>query len=148
MTSSSRTPGRNPATLGGDLRVALTRISRRLRAERGEADLPEGQFGILTVLQKHGEMSPGSLAEHERVKPPSMTRAVNTLAELGLVEKVEHATDRRQVVVRLTAAGAREVAETRRRRDAWLTQQLSTLTREEREILAGASELLIRIAAR
>jgi DNA-binding MarR family transcriptional regulator len=77
-----------------------------------------------------------------------MTRAVNTLAELGLVEKVEHATDRRQVVVRLTAAGSLEVAETRRRRDAWLTKQLSTLTGEEREILAGASELLIRIAAR
>ncbi|MBA8810346.1 MarR family transcriptional regulator [Promicromonospora sukumoe] len=123
-------------------------MSRRLRAERGEADLPEGQFGILTVLHKHGEMSPGSLAEHERVRPPSMTRAVNTLAELGLVEKVEHATDKRQVVVRLTAAGEREVAETRRRRDAWLTKQLSTLTVEEREILAGASELLIRIAAR
>jgi DNA-binding MarR family transcriptional regulator len=123
-------------------------VSRRLRAERGEADLPEGQFGILTVLHRHGEMSPGSLAEHERVRPPSMTRAVNTLAELGLVEKVEHATDKRQVVVRLTAAGEREVAETRRRRDAWLTKQLSTLTVEEREILAGASELLIRIAAR
>ncbi|MGW2094491.1 MarR family winged helix-turn-helix transcriptional regulator [Promicromonospora sukumoe] len=123
-------------------------MSRRLRAERGEADLPEGQFGILTVLHKHGEMSPGSLAEHERVRPPSMTRAVNTLAELGLVEKVEHPTDKRQVVVRLTAAGEREVAETRRRRDAWLTKQLSTLTVEEREILAGASELLIRIAAR
>lgn len=146
--SSSRSSSRSPATVGGDLRVALTRVSRRLRAERGEADLPEGQFGILTVLHKHGEMSPGSLAEHERVRPPSMTRAVNTLAELGLVEKVEHATDRRQVVVRLTAAGVREVAETRRRRDAWLTKQLSTLTGEEREILAGASELLIRIAAR
>jgi DNA-binding MarR family transcriptional regulator len=146
--SSSRSSSRSPATVGGDLRVALTRVSRRLRAERGEADLPEGQFGILTVLHKHGEMSPGSLAEHERVRPPSMTRAVNTLAELGLVEKVEHATDRRQVVVRLTEAGVREVAETRRRRDAWLTKQLSTLTGEEREILAGASELLIRIAAR
>lgn len=146
--SSSRSSSRSPATVGGDLRVALTRVSRRLRAERGEADLPEGQFGILTVLHKHGEMSPGSLAEHERVRPPSMTRAVNTLAELGLVEKVEHATDRRQVVVRLTPAGVREVAETRRRRDAWLTKQLSTLTGEEREILAGASELLIRIAAR
>ncbi|WP_369369908.1 MarR family winged helix-turn-helix transcriptional regulator [Promicromonospora sp. Populi] len=147
MSSSSRRPSNSPATVGGDLRVALTRISRRLRAERGEADLPEGQFGILTVLHKHGEMSPGSLAEHERVRPPSMTRAVNTLAELGLVEKVEHATDRRQVVVRLSAAGVREVAETRRRRDAWLTKQLSTLTVEEREILAGANELLIRIAA-
>src|SRR6478736_7524441 len=145
------TPSRGqsrPATLGGELRVALTRISRRLRAQRGEADLPEGQFGVLTVLHKHGAMSPGALAEHERVRPPSMTRAVNRLVELGLVEKVEHETDRRQVVVRLTDAGVHEVKETRRRRDAWLTQQLTTLTPDERETLARASELLIRIAAR
>ncbi|GED10576.1 MarR family winged helix-turn-helix transcriptional regulator [Cellulosimicrobium cellulans] len=146
-TAPSRSQYR-PATLGGELRVALTRISRRLRAQRGEADLPEGRFGVLTVLYKHGAMSPSELAEHERVKPPSMTRAVNALVEMGLVEKGEHASDRRQVVVRLTDAGAREVKETRRRRDAWLTQQLSSLTPDERETLARASELLTRIAAR
>jgi DNA-binding MarR family transcriptional regulator len=137
-----------PGPLGSDLRVALTRVARRLRTQRGEADLPEGQFGVLAVLHKHGEMTPGALAEHERTRPPSMTRSVNALAELGLVEKVEHATDRRQVVVRLTEVGAREVAETRRRRDAWLTQQLSELSADERETLARAADLLIRIAAR
>ncbi|CPU65422.1 MarR family transcriptional regulator [Mycobacteroides abscessus] len=142
LTAPTRNQYR-PATLGGDLRVALTRISRRLRAQRGEADLPEGRFGVLTVLHKHGAMSPSELAEHERVRPPSMTRAVN-----ALVEKGEHASDRRQVVVRLTDAGVREVKETRRRRDAWLTQQLSSLTPDERETLARASELLTRIAAR
>ncbi|WP_265522589.1 MarR family winged helix-turn-helix transcriptional regulator [Oerskovia flava] len=136
-----------PENLGGELRVALTHISRRLRAQRGEADLPEGQFGVLTVLFKHGEMSPGALAAHERVRPPSMTRAVNSLVELGLVAKVEHPTDGRQVVVTLTDDGVREVTETRRRRDAWLTQQLTDLTPDERETLARASELLKRIAA-
>ncbi|MCO7274040.1 MULTISPECIES: MarR family winged helix-turn-helix transcriptional regulator [Cellulosimicrobium] len=146
-TAPSRSQCR-PATLGGELRVALTRISRRLRAQRGEADLPEGRFGVLTVLHKHGAMSPSELAEHERVRPPSMTRAVNALVEMGLVEKTEHPSDRRQVVVRLTDAGVREVKETRRRRDAWLTQQLSSLTPDERETLARASELLTRIAAR
>lgn len=137
-----------PASLGSDLRIALSRATRRLRAERGDADLSVGQFGVLTALHKHGEMSPGALATHEQVRPPSMTRTVNGLAELGLVEKVEHPTDRRQVVVRLTDAGAREVVETRRRRDAWLTQQLSTLTAEEREVLARASDLLTLIASR
>jgi DNA-binding MarR family transcriptional regulator len=137
-----------PATLGGNLRIALTRVSRALRSQRGAADQPEGQFGVLTVLHKHGEMSPGALAAHERIRPPSMTRTVNALVELGLVHKVEHPTDKRQVVVALTEAGAQEVKETRRRRDAWLTQQLSTLTLDERETLARASDLLTRIAAR
>ncbi len=136
-----------PAVLGGELRVALTRVARCLRKQRGAADLTEGRFGILTVLAKHGQMSPGALAEHERVRPPSMTRAVNALVDLGLVTKVQHATDGRQVVVRLTEAGAAEVAETRRRRDAWLTTQLRALTAEERATLAEACALLNRIAA-
>lgn len=150
MTSSTPAPAKGrtrPGSLGGELRVALTRISRRLRAQRGEADLPEGQFGVLTVLFKHGQMTPGALAEHERIRPPSMTRTVNALAELGLVRKSEHPTDGRQVVVALTEAGEREVKETRRRRDAWLTQQLSRLDPDERETLARACELLTRIAA-
>jgi hypothetical protein len=40
------------------------------------------------------------------------------------------------------------VAETRRRRDAWLTLQLVDLTEEERAVLARAGALLSRIAAR
>lgn len=137
----------DPAQLSSDLRVALTRAARRLRTQRGEADLSEGQFGVLAVLNRHGEMSPGALAEHERVRPPAMTRAVTTLAGLGLVEKVDHPTDRRQVVVRLTDAGRDEIAETRRRRDAWLTCRLEELDPDERATLAAATEILARVAA-
>ena len=137
-----------PAPLGGDLRVALVAITRELRAQRGAADLPEGQFGILTTLEKRGPLTPTALADYERVKPPSMTRAVNTLAELGLVAKVEHPDDRRQILVSLTPAGAGEVQETRRRRDAWLTQQLSKLSAEERRTLSAACDLLNRVAGR
>jgi DNA-binding MarR family transcriptional regulator len=137
----------SPAALGSELRVSLSRVTRRLRAQRGEADLSVGQFGVLTALLQHGDMSPGALATHEHIKPPSMTRTVNGLAELGLVVKAEHPTDGRQVVVRLTEDGRREVVETRRRRDAWLAQQLAALTSEEREVLARASDLLTRIAS-
>lgn len=133
-------------TLGSDLRVALTRIARRLRAQRGEVDLAEGQFGVLTTLHKHGAMSPSALAEHENVRPPSMTRTVNALADLGLVTKLEHPTDRRQVVVELSEAGSAEVRETRRRRDQWLTKRLQELTPDERDTLAAATKLLTRIA--
>ncbi|ACZ22978.1 transcriptional regulator [Sanguibacter keddieii DSM 10542] len=137
-----------PGTLGGQLRVALTRISRRLRNQRGEADLPEGQFAVLTTIYKHGPMTPGALADHEHIRPPSMTRTVNALAELGLVTKVGHETDKRLVLVELTTTGRDEVRETRRRREAWLTKNLGQLTPEERQTLAAASELLVRIASR
>lgn len=128
--------------------MALTRISRRLRSQRGEADLPEGQFAVLTTIYKHGPMTPGALADHEHIRPPSMTRTVNALAGLGLVTKVGHETDKRLVLVELTTAGRDEVRETRRRREAWLTKNLGQLTPEERQTLAAASELLVRIASR
>jgi len=134
------------ASLGRDLAGALTRVHRRMRAQRGEQSLSESQLGVLTTLQRHGAMSPGGLAEHEHVRPPAMTRTVTTLVELGLVTKVEHPTDRRQVLVALSETGLTEIREVRRRRDQWLTKQLGALTPDERATLAAATELMTRIA--
>jgi DNA-binding MarR family transcriptional regulator len=136
-----------PLALAGELRVALSRSSRRIRSRRGAADLPDPQFNVLAILLREGPLSPGALAEIEHVQPPSMTRTVNTLVGLGFVAKSEHPTDGRQVVVSLTEAGEAEVRETRRRRDTWLADQLRTLTPDERRTLAQAAALLRRIAA-
>ncbi|GEL99474.1 MarR family winged helix-turn-helix transcriptional regulator [Cellulomonas terrae] len=133
--------------LAGELRIAIGRASRRIRAERGEAGLTDPQFTVLAWLTKEGPLTPGQLAERERIQPPSMTRTVNGLVELGLVAKAEHPTDGRQVVVSLTDAGVAEVDETRRRRDAWLADRLRQMTQDERTLLADAAELLRRIAA-
>ncbi|NUU16959.1 MarR family transcriptional regulator [Cellulomonas humilata] len=135
------------SALAGELRIAVGRASRRIRAERGEAGLTDPQFTVLAWLTKDGPLTPGQLAERERIQPPSMTRTVNGLVELGLVAKSEHPTDGRQVVVTLTGAGVAEVNETRRRRDAWLAERLSKMTKDERALLADAAELLRRIAA-
>ena len=133
--------------LAGELRIAIGRASRRIRAERGEAGLTDPQFTVLAWLTKEGPLTPGQLAERERIQPPSMTRTVNALVELGLVAKAEHPTDGRQVVVSLTDAGVAEVDETRRRRDTWLADRLRQMTKDERALLVDAAELLRRIAA-
>lgn len=132
--------------LAGELRAAIMLAARRIRLQRGDVGLSDPQYTVLVLLSKRGPLTPGQLAELERIQPPSMTRTVNGLVELGLVTKDEHPTDGRQVVVSLTGAGKAEVRETRRRRDAWLTKQLSTLTPDERTTLAEATELLRRIA--
>ena len=135
------------SALAGELRVALAKSTRRIRSRRGAADLPDPQFNVLAILLREGPLSPGALAEAEHVQPPTMTRTVNALVELGFVQKSEHPTDGRQVVVSLTATGEAEVRETRRRRDAWLADQLQVLTDDDRRTLAQAAELLRRIAA-
>ncbi|MBF0689102.1 MAG: MarR family transcriptional regulator [Cellulomonas sp.] len=133
--------------LAADLRVTLSRATRRLKAERGEAGLSDPQFNVLAILLREGPTSPGRLAEHERIAAPAMTRTVGCLADRGLVRKDEHPTDGRQVVVSLTAEGEAEVAETRRRRDAWLSARLAGLDTEDRAVLTQAAEILRRITA-
>jgi len=130
----------------GDLRIAIGQAARRIRAERGGAGLADPQYTVLLWLNKRGPLTPGQLADLERIQPPSMTRTVNCLADLGLVAKAPHPTDGRQVVVTLTDAGEAEVEETRRRRNVWLAGQLEVMAPHERRVLADATELLRRIA--
>lgn len=124
---------------------ALFRATRRMRGERGRADLPEPQYSVLAHLHARGTLTPGQLAELERVQPPSMTRTVNCLTEAGFVAKQDCPADGRQVLVALTPAGRTEVAETRRRRDLWLADRLAELSDDERADLARATDLLLRI---
>jgi DNA-binding MarR family transcriptional regulator len=124
------------------------RSVRRIRAEKSSDAISSGQYSVLAVLDTRGPMTPRELAEHEQVQPPSMTRTVNALEEAGLVSRAAHPDDRRQVLVAITDAGTREVRETRRRRDAWLAQRLAGLSAEEREVLARAGDILLRVVAR
>jgi DNA-binding MarR family transcriptional regulator len=91
-------------------------------------------------------MTLGALAAHERVQPPSMTRIVSGLEERGLAVRQPDASDRRLVVVRITAEGAALLAADRRRRDAWLARRLRELTADEHEALRRAAPVLEKLA--
>jgi DNA-binding MarR family transcriptional regulator len=91
-------------------------------------------------------MTPGELAEHEKVQPPSMTRVIAVLEERGLVRREPHATDRRQVILTVTNEGRDVVQRVRRRREAWLAQRLQELTPDERQILLAAAPILEKIS--
>jgi DNA-binding MarR family transcriptional regulator len=122
------------------------RVARRLRQEKPDTELSDAQYSVLALLDRMGDLTPRSLAELERVQPPSMTRTLGALVERGLVEREPDPRDGRQVIVRLSEAGGLAVKETRRRRDAWLARRLSELNPKERAVLAEASEILRRIA--
>src|SRR5690348_10133487 len=91
--------------LAGALRDAIGRLGRRMRAERGLTDLSMGQWAALRTLDSHGPMTPGELAAHEKVQPPSMTRIIAKLDEHGYVARTPDPTDGRQVVVSPTGEG-------------------------------------------
>jgi len=146
--ASATTPRRPIASVAVELRQSIMRTSRRLRQERSVDDVTPGQYSVLAGLDVAGPQTPRELANREKVQPPSMTRTVAALEELGLVVRTGHPTDGRQVLVGLTEAGATAVRETRKRRDAWLAKRLTECTPEERETLHRAAEILMRMVAR
>jgi DNA-binding MarR family transcriptional regulator len=139
-------PGTDVEALAADLRIALMRAVRRLRAEKSDEDLSDAQYAVLADLDRHGPATPGALADFERVKPPSMTRTLAALVDLGLVTRAGHPDDGRQVLVRLTASGRHTVEATRAQRNTWLARRLAALDPAERATLAAAADLLRRAA--
>ena len=140
---------RSDAGLDTALRISVSRLARRLRVERqaeGLASLSDTQLAALAVLDTHAAMTPGELAEHEKVQPPSMTRVIAVLEERGLVMRAAHPTDRRQVVLTVTEDGRTLVSQARRRRDAWLAKRLKELTPEERALLRAAAPVLEKLS--
>jgi DNA-binding MarR family transcriptional regulator len=139
------------AALATAMRISISRLARRLRVERlglggTETVISDIQLAALAALGRHESMTPGELAEHEKVQPPSMTRVIAVLEERGLVRREPHATDRRQVILTVTNDGRDLVQRVRRRREAWLAQRLQELTPDERQILRAAAPILEQIS--
>jgi DNA-binding MarR family transcriptional regulator len=139
------------ATLATALRISVSRLARRLRVERlvpelAEPVLSDTQLAALATLERHGAMTPGELAEHEKVQPPSMTRVIAALADWDLVTRSPDPTDRRQVILSVTSTGRELVQQVRRRREAWLARRLAELTPPERAALLAAAPILEKLS--
>jgi DNA-binding MarR family transcriptional regulator len=134
------------AALASRLRMSVMRLGRRLRQQRADDNLTPSQIAALATLDREGPFSLAELAAREHVQPPSMHRITGALEELGLVTRTAHPTDRRQVLFAVTDAGARLLAEDRKRRDVWLCGRLSNLTPEEVKTLRDAAPILERLA--
>jgi DNA-binding MarR family transcriptional regulator len=129
------------AELASALRLSVMRLSRRMRQERSSRLTPT-QIAALATLERHGPMTLGEIAAHERVQPPSMTRVIAHLAVAGLVERRPHPTDGRQVIAEATDAGRALLDDDRRRRDEWLTDRLADLSPEDIAALNRAAPIL------
>ena len=87
-------------------------------------------------------MTPGALAMRERVRPPSMTRVVASLVDLGLVVRAAHPADGRQILVAASPAGTELVDRERRASQDWLRMRLAILGPEDRDMLLQAADLM------
>jgi DNA-binding MarR family transcriptional regulator len=136
-------------TADSTLRVLdeLGRVVRQLaRIGGGPGDGPAmtgTQRLALFELVEEGPLRLNDLAALIGTSAPTASRAVDALAEAGLVERRPHPTDRRAVWIELTAGG-RELVERRKAQvaDAF-RPAAAAMAEEDRDRLA---ELLARLA--
>jgi DNA-binding MarR family transcriptional regulator len=131
--------------LASDLRLAVVRLNRRLRGQRGDTRVSLTQVSALSTLDMYGPMTPGTLAARERVQPPSMTRIIAGLEQLGFIDRVPHPTDGRQVIVSMSAAGAQFITDEVHAREVWMDGKLAELDPSERETLRAATAIIDRM---
>lgn len=124
------------------LRLATFRLARRLRAQKADQALSDAQLAVLGELYRHSSLTLTQLAEREKVSAPSMNRTVNCLEEAGYLVRTVDEADRRKTNLTLNDAGRDVVKATISQRDAWLTNHLRELSKDDRATLARAAELM------
>lgn len=75
-------------------------------------DLESWEFDVLATLLRNGEphqLTPGELLESVMITSGAMTNRIDRLEQRGLVERLKHPDDGRQVLVALTELGHRTV---------------------------------------
>jgi DNA-binding MarR family transcriptional regulator len=105
-------PDLDPAPLGivGRIIVLAKRLERSVDAALEKHGLTLGQFDILATLRRNGTkggLTPTQLLESVVLSSGGMTARLDQLAKDDLIARRADASDRRKVVVELTAKGRR-----------------------------------------
>ena len=119
------------------LRVALARLSRRLRRHE-VAGLTPTQLAALATVERAGPMRLGDLAAAEGVAPSTLTRIVSVLEDLGYVRRDADPRDARASTLAVTPKGHETLEQLRDEGTAMLTEWVALLDAGHREALAAA----------
>jgi DNA-binding MarR family transcriptional regulator len=139
-------PQLDTTPIAARLRLSATRLARRLRQE-SDAALTPSQLSALSSIERHGPVTLGTLAEHERVAPPSVTKVVGKLIDAGLAERRLDDRDRRIAWVSITSAGDDRLTQIRQRKNAWLAARLAELDVDQRRRITDALDALDALTA-
>lgn len=126
------------------LRLAVARLSRRLRQEVSPAITPS-QLSALARLDRRGPLSLGDLATAERVSASTLTRIVAALESDGFISREPDPGDRRVARVAVSPAGHELLEAARARGTGYLVERIAQLDDDETAVLAAAVPVLERL---
>jgi DNA-binding MarR family transcriptional regulator len=138
---------REPA-LAESLHDRFSRLGRQLRSIELPKGITQERLSVLGIVEARGPISVTALADHERVRPATMSRMVSALESDGYVRRISDENDGRGVLVAATDLGREAFAKAREQRLARLSVALESLSDAERKSmgqLAGALEQLTQL---
>ncbi len=129
----------SPILVMGRLHRVANAMTAELVALYARFGLGEGDYDVLASLRRQGHpylLTPTQLLEETMVTSGAVSKRVDRLAALGLVERVASRSDGRSTLVHLTPKGRRLMDEALAQHLANEERLLSPLTVRERETLA------------
>lgn len=120
-------------------------IMRTIRAEmrsRRGADLSVVQFRALGFLNRNPGASLSTVAEHLGLTSPTVCKMIDGMVSHRLVTRLPSASDRRKVILTLTAEGQTILERARNGTQARLMEVLAGLTPEDQDAVHHVMQLL------
>ena len=136
---------RDSDQLASELHSVAIRLLRGLRRADQASGSTAPRLSALSVIVFSGSITLGALAEAEQVRPPTMTRIVNALAQQQLVSKQRDSKDGRLTQIVATMKGKKLLLQGRERRVRRLSQSITALDNDELEKLDAALSTIRRL---
>lgn len=134
---------------GSDLKVAIGRLVRRLRASHEPGELTLSEISALSRLDRDGAATPSALADGERVRPQAMGATLAVLEQRDLVTRAADPADGRRVLISITTSGRLLLRDRRSHSAQRMTAALTdAFTAGEQQLLIAVIPLLERMADR
>ena len=126
--------------------LELPHLFRRCtHLQRCRTDSLPGQSYLLVLLLQNGEMTQRNLTELTQRRPATLSEQLDRLEHAGMVERRTSESDRRNIDVALTAAGAEAASRAAEDRAAAAQELFGPLDKSEKKALRHILERLLEL---
>lgn len=137
----------NTNEIAANLRVVISRLVKILRNEtKNDEFLSLTERSTLALVYQYLQILPSELASIEKVTNQSMSQIINKLLKHGFLKKTSSKTDKRKVIITITASGKKYVEKKRSEKQEWLAHSIFEKTTEkEKQVLINAIKVLTKL---